>query len=100
MITERLTFQAKYGKGDDLVALFKESMTSMTEGATGIRCYTDATGTMFTVAIEIDYPDLAAWQAANGPGMYDDPEFETWFGRMVEVTERGERQLFNSETLL
>ena len=100
MITERLTFQAKYGKGDNLLALFKESMSSMTEGATGIRTYTDATGTMFTVAVEIDYPDLAAWQAANGPGAYDDSGFQEWFARMVAVTERGERQLFNSEKLL
>ena len=55
---------------------------------------------MFTVAVEIDYPDLAAWQAATGPGSYEGADFQEWFARMVAVTERGERQLFNSEKLL
>ena len=99
MITERLTFQAKYGHGDELVALFKETASTMMQGSTGARIYTDATGTMFTVSVEIDYPDLAAWAAANGPDAYADSSFQEWFGRMMAVTERGERQILNSEML-
>ena len=103
VITERLTFRAKYGQGDTLVELMKETFKMMPAGdAVSARVYTDRTGTMFTVAAEIDYPDLAAYaKSAMAEGSeYADPEFQKWFARMVEVTEVGERQLLNSEKLL
>lgn len=102
MFTERITFRAKYGQGDALVALLKEQQTREGSGAgvRGARLYTDATGPMFTVAFEMDYDDLAAYAAADQAAMYAEPAFQEWFGRMVTVTEVGERQLFNMEKLL
>lgn len=102
MITERMTFQAKYGQGDDLVQLMKQSMTEMPMGETaGARLYTDMTGKMFTVVMEIDYADLAAYARSSEEGMeqYNQASFQDWFGKMVAITEGGERQLFNSEKL-
>lgn len=102
MITERLTFQAKYGQGDTLVALMKEVPGGLTEGVAGQRVYTDFTGTMFTVAVEIDYADLDAYARSTRQqeSEYADPTFGEWFGRMTAVTERGERQLWNSEKVM
>jgi quinol monooxygenase YgiN len=103
MLTERLTFRAKYGHSDELVAIFKElyrtQMAGM--GTTGARIYTDATGPMFTVAVESDFPDMAAFAAfeASSAQMYGTPEFQDWFARMMQVTESGERQLLNCEAL-
>ena len=102
MITERLTFRAKYGQGDDLAALMKESFDILPSGDfVGARLYTDHTGPMFTVAMEIDHADLAAYaKSSMSEGAdYGTSDFQKWFARMVACTEMGERQLFNSEKL-
>lgn len=103
MITERLTFRAKYGQGDKLVQLLKENLEAMPMPASvqGIRLYTDATGPMFTVAFEIDHPDIQTFAAntAEQEADYASKAFQDWFAKMVECTEHGERQLFNSEKL-
>ena len=99
MLTERLTFKAKYGHGDELVALIRESFAEMgMMGATSARIYTDRTGTMFTVVMEADYANLAAYATATGGDeAFSDAKFQEWFARMVAVTEGGERQLLNME---
>jgi hypothetical protein len=65
------------------------------------RLYTDLTGGMFTVQLEMEYADLAAFAAADMAqrGDFGTSEFQQWFARMVAVTERGERQLLNVETI-
>ena len=65
MLTERLTFRAKYGHGDELVALFREWYAKMAPqaGMSGGRLYTDATGPMFTVITEFDHADMTAYAA-------------------------------------
>lgn len=104
MLTERLTFQARYGQGDELVTLFKEWYAKMAKeaGVTAARLYTDATGVMFTVVAESDFPDMATYAKffSADQAMYSDPEFQSWFSRMVAATQSGERQLFNMERLV
>jgi hypothetical protein len=104
VITERLSFRAKYGHGDELVGLLKETFEGMAVagGAIGGRIYTDATGPMFSVIAEIDYPDMAAWLkgASTDTEQYATAQFQEWFGRMQQITESGERQLLNCEKLL
>lgn len=100
MIVERLTFQAKYGRGDELVALLKEAPQGDNVPFKG-RLYTDLTGPMFTVQFEVEYADMAELAAADAEQRkeFGTSEFQEWFARMVEVTERGERQLLNVETV-
>lgn len=100
MIVERLTFQAKYGHGDELVALLKEVPGGSGPPAKG-RIYTDLTGPMFTVQFEMEYADMAAMASADAAQRKDfgTSEFEQWFAKMVAVTEKGERQLLNVETV-
>jgi hypothetical protein len=104
MLTERLTFRAKYGQGDELARLFREWFKKMAPqaGMTGARLYTDATGPMFTIVAESDFKDMADYARffAQDQSMYADPEFRAWFGRMTAATEAGERQLLNMEKLL
>ena len=102
MITERLTFRAKYGEGDALVALLKESFEVMPNADyQGARLYTDHTGRMFTVVMEIDHSDIGAYakSSMNEGSDYAMPDFQSWFAKMVAVTEGGERQLFNCEKI-
>ncbi|MGE0601055.1 MAG: hypothetical protein AB7J35_15950 [Dehalococcoidia bacterium] len=103
MITERLTFRAKYGQGDALVALMKEANKIMPSAdMLSARVYTDFTGTMFTCAAEFDYADLSTWTKASqgDAAQYGTPEFQAWFGKMMACTEVGERQIFNSEKII
>lgn len=103
MLVERLTFRAKYGQGDTLVALFKESVTRFPTvlGAHSRRIYTDATGPMFTVQVEQEFTgwdDYAAFMTADQE-LYGTPDFQDWFARMTACTESGDRQLLNVETV-
>ncbi len=104
MITERLSFRAKYGHGDELVNLFKEQFPSMVKGTPiiGARIYTDFTGAMFSVIVESDFPDLDAYfvflKADNDDSAAK--EFQAWFARMVAVTDGGDRQVLNLEKLV
>lgn len=104
MITERLTFRAKYGQGDALAALMRQNVQEMPmpSGVVGARLYTDFTGPMFQVVVEIDHADLNAFVAdtAEQTSQYGDARFQEWFGKMVASTELGERQIFNSEKLI
>ena len=104
MITERMVFQARYGRGDELVAWLKEiydASPSMAEDVLGARIYTDVTGTMFTVVAESDYASLEALAAANAKQIaeYATADFQQRFARMTELVERGERQLLNCERI-
>lgn len=103
MFTERMTFHAKYGHGDELVALFKEMYPKLSaqQGSSGARLYTDATGPMFSVIMESDFNDVTGYAASvkANAALFADPEFQAWFGRMEKVTDGGETQLFNMERL-
>ncbi|MEO8539535.1 MAG: hypothetical protein ABI577_07320 [bacterium] len=104
MITERLSFRARYGQGDALVALMKENLKTMPPPASVVsaRLYTDFTGPMFSVVLEIDHADLTAFAVNTRQETqdYGSKEFQDWFAKMVDSTESGERQLFNSEKVI
>ena len=63
MILVRQTFQAKYGRGDELVALFKElhQRADFPHRDTA-RILTDATGRFFTVVTEYEAESLGEWE--------------------------------------
>lgn len=106
MIVERITFRAKYGRGDELVALMKSFATSVApklgvDGGAMKRVYTDHTGPMFTVQAEIEYADLRSYTEStlSETSHYASSDFQQWFAKMVDCTEVGERQLLNLEVL-
>ncbi len=97
MLIARQVFRAKYGRGDELVALFKELNTRMQEeGATGprFRILTDVTGPFFTVVSEVEIESLAAWEGRFRESM-DRPWMGEWFGRMMPLVEAGSREFYN-----
>lgn len=101
MITERLSFEAKYGHGDELATLFKEWVTTHKDemGGGGGRLYTDVTGGMFRVILEADFADLETYARflKGEASQFGTPEFATWFEKMQAVTKHGERELLNME---
>lgn len=96
MLVARQVFQAKYGKGDELVALFKDFNARMqADGVTGMnfRILTDATGPFFTVVTEVEVESLAAWEESFSEGMAR-PWMNEWFGKMVPLVESGSREFY------
>ncbi|MGE0229263.1 MAG: hypothetical protein AB7I38_09630 [Dehalococcoidia bacterium] len=95
MMLVRQTFQAKYGRGDELVALFKEfhENAEVPNRATA-RILTDASGPFFTVVTEYTVENFAEWETAFAKLM-GGPQMAEWFGRMTEVTESGRRDFYN-----
>jgi hypothetical protein len=94
MILVRDVFQAKYGKGDELVAVLKDGGELMRKhaGLSG-RILTDASGPFFTVVTETEAESLGQWEQAIANG-FGDPAFEEWFARMVPLVDWGRRDFF------
>jgi len=98
MIIVRDVFQAKYGKGGDLVTLFKEMHQRWPESARyGGRILTDASGTFFTVVTETEVESLAAWEKLLAE-VFANSAFGEWFGRMTALVESGRREFYNIES--
>lgn len=95
MILVRDVFQAKYGKGDELVALFKEIGGEWGPGFYG-RVLTDLSGTFFTVVAEMEVESLAEWERRRAE-LFALPEFGEWFARMAPLVESGGREFYNIE---
>ncbi len=96
MIIVRDVFNAKYGKGGELVALMKEAQERWPT-AFAERVLTDASGTFFRVVAETSVDSLAAWEQRTAD-IFSLPEFGDWFARMAPLVDRGRREFWNTET--
>lgn len=96
MILVRDVFQAKYGKGDELVALFKEIGQKWPQDYAD-RILTDVSGPFFTVVVETKVESLAEWERRIAE-IFAMPVFGDWFARMPPLVESGRREFYNIET--
>ncbi len=96
MILVRDVFQARYGKGSELVALFKEARAQWRQDY-AYRIMTDASGPFFTVVTETEVPSLAEWEK-TAKEIFAHPDFPKWFARMEALVESGRREFYNIET--
>ena len=95
MIIVRDVFQAKYGKGGELVALLKEANQAW--GAQyARRVMTDASGPFFTIVTETEVDSLAEWEKLAA-SIFSNPEFGKWFERTKPLIESGRREFYNVE---
>lgn len=92
MYIVRDVFQAKYGRGADLVALFKEGR-DLWGNDYGTRILTDASGQFFTVVTETEVDSLADWEQRIG-AVFSQPGFDAWFGRMSDLVDAGRREFY------
>ncbi|MCL5996798.1 MAG: hypothetical protein M1546_12190 [Chloroflexi bacterium] len=93
MIVVRDVFQAKYGKGDELVQLFKEAHAMWPSGRNA-RAMTDLSGPFFTVVIEAEFDSFSAWEA-TAQLIFGDARFPALFERMTPLVESGRREFYN-----
>jgi hypothetical protein len=94
MILIRDVFQAKYGKGDELVAVIKGGMSTWTERE--LRILTDVSGPFFTVVTEEVVESLDEWER-NLAEAFKNPEFAEWFAKMEPLVRSGSRQFYRIE---
>ena len=92
MIVVRSVFQAKYGKGDELVQLIKES-DAIWPSERKYRMMTDLSGSFFTVVTETEYESFSAWEG-DAQKYFGDDRFAAWFERMVPLVESGRREFY------
>jgi hypothetical protein len=96
MLVVRQVFQAKYGRGDELVALFRElnmRMRDTGELSPQFRILTDASGPFFTVVTESEVESFAAWEEGFRQSM-DRPWMGEWFNKMMPLVESGSREFY------
>jgi hypothetical protein len=93
MIIVRDVFQAKYGRGDELVGLFREMQTMMPQDQR-LRILTDASGQFFTVVTEMEVASLSDWEKSFTAEMAG-KDFAAWFERMVPLVDSGHREFYN-----
>ena len=96
MLLVRQVFQAKYGRGDELVGLFQElnqRMRDAGELSPQFRILTDASGPFFTVVTETEVESFAAWEGGFREAM-ERPWMEEWFSRMMPLVESGSREFY------
>jgi hypothetical protein len=97
MLLVRQIFQAKYGRGDELVALFKELNQRIAEEGNvtvRFRILTDASGPFFTVVTESDVESFAVWETQFQETM-SRPWMGDWFNRMMPLVESGSREFYH-----
>ncbi len=88
-------FQAKYGKGGELVALFKE-VNDLWPEELNVRILTDASGPFFTVVTEAEVENFAEWEKYQET-IYSHPDFSEGFARMEPLVDTGYREFLNVE---
>jgi len=96
MLIVRQVFQAKYGRGDELVALFKEMNKKVEDSGLSMppfRILTDASGPFFTVVTENEAESFATWEQGFGEAM-SSPWMGEWFGRMMQLVDSGRRDFY------
>ena len=99
MILHRTVFQAKFGKADNVVAHFKEAMSSVPQEQLAMlqsRILTDISGSFDTVVIETVHESLASYEQFRTMLMErnasSDPQ-----GGVLDLVESGRNEYYTIE---
>jgi len=94
MIIIRDVFQLHFGKASEGVKLMKEGMGLLRQQGYGVtRLLTDVTGEYYTLVMESNYQDLAAFEKAQREATAT----EAWralYARFVPLVRSGRREVF------
>jgi hypothetical protein len=96
MLLVRHVFHAKYGRGDEVMALFKE-MNQYMPADPSARLMVDASGRFFTFVTENEVESLAAWEKGFAEMMSDtvnQPAVQDLMTRMNDLIDSGSREFY------
>ncbi|MEW5874738.1 MAG: hypothetical protein AB1752_06105 [Candidatus Zixiibacteriota bacterium] len=95
MIVVRDIFQLHFGKARDAKAAMKDALPLMAKaGAVNARLLTDVTGPYYTLVLEANHADLAAWQTFEKKGLAM-TEWQEIYKRFVPLVQSGRREIFS-----
>jgi hypothetical protein len=98
MIVVRDIFRVKFGRSKEVTDLFKQGMVIAKRaglGALGLRLLTDLAGEpYYTLIMETTYESAAAWEQA-GLAVRGNPEWRSWYQRVVPLIDGGERKMYS-----
>jgi hypothetical protein len=95
MILVRDVFRAKFGMGQEAVAVLKEGIRLIQRlGASRSepRLLTDLAGPFFTVVVETTHADLAEYERVLN-SLVASADFQPWYATVVPVMESGHREI-------
>jgi hypothetical protein len=99
MVVVRDVYEAKYGRGAELVTLLKD-INSVTAPLAGReyrqRILSDASGPFFTIVQEMEVASIGEWERLSRE-MFASKEFQKWFPRWLELVQSGRREFYNVE---
>src|SRR5215212_2208829 len=99
MIVVRYVFQAKFGRGDEMVQAYKAAMTQLTEQLPAVRrarLLTDLSGPFFTVINELELDSLATWESYRQE-VFSNPAFQQMMAATVNAVESGRTEFYTLE---
>ena len=96
MIVIRNTFQLKFGKAKEAVALMKEGLAIQKKLGVDVsqRLMTDLTGPFYTVVLELTLPNLAAVEGTMSKVM-GNAEWQANYQKVSALIESGERNIYS-----
>jgi hypothetical protein len=95
MIVARNTFQVKFGRMKEALALMKEGeamMQAITRKPQ--RILTDVTGAFYTLVLELEYDSLADFERV-GAELMKSAGWKEWYQRFGAVVDSGRREIFS-----
>lgn len=94
MVLVRDVFQLRFGKAREALALLREeAVLARADGAASRRVTTDLTGELYTLVLESEFADLAAFEAALAEAARSE-EWRAWYGRFVPLVREGRREVY------
>ncbi len=95
MIIVRNTFQLKFGKAREALAIMKEGIAIQKRAGVDVtqRLLTDMTGAFYTITLELTLPNLAALEATM-PKVMGDKDWQANYQKLLPLVESGHREIF------
>ena len=93
MIVVRNTFQVKFGRMKEALALMKENLArAKAAGYKPGRLLTDVTGPFYTLVLELEFESMS--EAERGQEVMRVPGWQETYHKFGEVVESGSREIF------
>ena len=95
MIAIRNTFQLKFGKAREAVAIMKEGIAIQKRAGVDVsqRLLTDMTGVFYTIVLESTLPNLATLETMM-PKIMGDKDWQANYQKLLPLVESGQREMF------
>ena len=98
MIVVRNTFELKFGKAKEALALLKEGVAIQKRVLAGAnfstRMLTDLTGRNYTVVLELTVKSFAEFESL-APKLFADKDWQANYQKIVPLVHSGHREVYN-----